>query len=249
MQFEELLSAVFLRRYKRFLVDVRFPDLTESTVYCPNTGSMRTCLTPGCEVLLSRASNPQRKYGYTLEMARPSGCWVGINTARTNGLVHEALLAGVIGELGRAETIQSEPKVSRQSRLDFLLRKKGGEQTYIEVKNCTLVRDGVASFPDAVTVRGAKHLDELMRLRRDGYGACMLFVVQRMDGSSFCPAWDIDPQYSSKLMEAFAQGVQVLAYQARVSPAGIEIHTGLPVALDHGLCMSALSAERRQGEL
>ena len=122
MKFDpELQAAVFLRRYKRFLVDVRMPDNKETTVYCPNTGRMTNCLRPGCDVLLSHSDNTKRKYPCTLELTRPGSCWIGVNTGRTNALVAEALRAGIIQEFSRLKTIRPEIKVSNSSRLDFLL--------------------------------------------------------------------------------------------------------------------------------
>lgn len=231
MKFPETLQpAFFLRRYQRFLVDVRLPDQRQITVHCPNTGSMTGCLAPGCEVRLSASNNPKRKYRYTLELTRPGQCWVGVNTSRTNALVREALLNGVVTELGRIDHCQPEVRVSDHSRLDFLLQ-SGEQSIYLEVKNCTLAEDGVALFPDAVTARGTKHLMELIDLRRQGYGAAVFFCVQRSDAVRFAPARKIDPVYARTLAAAFAAGVRVLAYQAEVREDGVVVRRPLPVAL------------------
>ncbi len=226
----KMQHATFLRRYKRFLVDVKFSDGGEMTVHCPNTGSMRGCLTPGNEVYLSRSDNPKRKYAHTLEMIMVDKTWVGINTNRTNHLVREAMEKGLVKELGALDEIRSEVKVSDQSRLDFLVR-RGQKKIYIEVKNCTLVEDGTAMFPDAVTERGRRHLLELMALKKKGWGAALIFCVQRMDADRFRPAAEIDPLYSETLAAAAEAGVGVWAYQADVGPEQIEIVRSLPVKL------------------
>ncbi len=225
---DPLQTAIFVRRYKRFLVDVTLPDGTSLTVYCPNTGSMKGCLAPGCEVMLSVSDNPKRKYPHTLEMTRVAGTWIGVNTSKTNHLVREALENNVVKEIGQVDTISPEVTVFPGSRLDFLLL-KGGEKIYVEVKNCTLVEDGIAMFPDAVTVRGTKHLRDLIRLREAGHGAVIFYCVQRVDGYAFMPAAHIDPLYAETLRNAMSRGVQLLVYQAEVSPEGIEVGKSLPI--------------------
>lgn len=227
---ERLQSASLVRRYKRFLAEVELPDGRFLTVHCPNTGSMVGCLTSGNSVLLSQATNPTRKYPYTLEMIQVDGFWVGVNTSRTNALVREALLQGVIEEFGQIEEVRAEVAVGAGSRLDFFLR-TGKRRIYLEVKNCTLVENGVAMFPDAVTARGAKHLSALKRLRREGFEAAVLFCVQRGDAVSFSPATAIDPFYAETLVQVEQAGVTVLAYQAEVQPEGIAVVRRLPVVL------------------
>jgi sugar fermentation stimulation protein A len=191
---------------------------------------MRGCLVPGSPVLLSRSDSPTRKYPHTLEMIHPDGNWIGINTNRTNHLVREAIENGVISEFGKVDAIQAEVKVSDKSRLDFLLS-QGKTQTYLEVKNCTLVENGIAMFPDAVTSRGNKHLQELAKLKQSGYGAAVFFCVQRMDGEQFAPAAHIDPIYAQTLSDVAAAGVKVLAYQADVGTNEIKITHALPIKL------------------
>jgi sugar fermentation stimulation protein A len=235
MRFDQpLLAGRLIRRYQRFLADVELADGEPITVHCPNSGSMLGCREPGSPVLLARAANPRRKYPYTWELVQSHGIWVGINTARTNALVREALAAGVIKELPPPAAIRAEVRVSPRSRLDFLLAYGPGRQTYLEVKNCTLVADGVALFPDAVTSRGTRHLEELLALRRAGHGAAVLFCVQRGDARSFAPAAAIDPAYAAALGRAAAGGVLVLAYRATPTPAGIVVDTPLPVVLPGG---------------
>jgi len=225
-----LQTGTLIQRYKRFLADVKLADGSILTVHCPNTGSMRSCSTPGSQAAFSRSGNAARKYPHTLEMVCDHGIWVGVNTSRTNSLVVEAIENGRISEFRMARSIRREVTVSKESRLDLAVS-HGGETTYVEIKNCSLVEDGCAMFPDAVTARGTKHLQELMAIAASGKGACILFLVQRLDAVRFAPAEEIDPLYSATLREAYSKGVKVLAYQAEVSPAGIEVIKALPCLL------------------
>ena len=231
MKIDKLQPAIFLRRYKRFLVDAKLPDGSEITVHCPNTGSMKGCLVSNGPVMLVSSDNPKRKYRYSLEMTQAeNGAWIGVNTGRTNRLVHEAIENGVISEIGEVDLIQPEVRVSEKSRLDFLLI-NGSTKTYVEVKNCTLVENEVAMFPDAVTTRGAKHLRELIDLRQQGHEAIIFFCVQREDAKKFTPAKHIDSEYSDTLIKAIDAGVLVLAYQASVNTSEISIQKKLPVVV------------------
>ncbi len=233
MQFPSPLTAgTLLKRYKRFLADVRLADGNIITAHCPNTGTMLTCSTPGNPVRLSRSDNPKRKYPYTLEMIQVGATWVGVNTARTNGLVAEAIKNGQIAEFGRVDGIKAEISLSRHTRLDLQII-QGDSSTYLEVKNCSLAIDGCAMFPDAVTARGTKHLHELIRLAEEGRRAAIFFLIQRMDAERFAPAVKIDPAYSLALRQALAAGVGVLVYQARVSPDGIEVVRPLPLCMEN----------------
>ncbi len=230
MQLPPLLPATLVRRYKRFLADVRLADGSLCTVHCPNSGSMLGCDRPGSQVLLSTSENRRRKYAHTLEMVQVDGVWVGINTVRTNAIVEEGLRRGVVRELAGFVDLQREVRVSGRSRLDFRLIWED-RRCYLEVKNCTLAADGIARFPDAVTERGTRHLEELAGLAAEGHGAAVLFCVQRADAERFQPAADIDSRYAATLRAVQAAGVLVLAYQARVTPAAIELVRSLPVEL------------------
>jgi len=231
MRFKHPLQpAVLVRRYKRFLADVRLPDGRIITVHCPNSGSMRGCSTPGMPAMLSRSDNRRRKYPHTLEMVNNGDVWIGINTSLTNRLVKKALLDGVIREIDPVTAIRSEVTVAPGSRLDFMVE-QGEQRFFVEVKNCTLAENGWAMFPDAVTARGTRHLGELLALKRKGCGAAVLFCVQRRDIESFSPASHIDSLYARTLTEVFAEGVAVLAYQAAVEPKEIRIVRQLPVVL------------------
>nr|WP_320011096.1 DNA/RNA nuclease SfsA [uncultured Desulfobulbus sp.] len=219
--------ATLIKRYKRFLADVLLKDGTTMTVHCPNSGSMRGCATPGSPVVISLSDNPKRKYPWSLEMVQEQGVWIGIHTGRTNHLVHEALAAGVIDDFGTLSHIRPEVKVSEKSRLDFLLESDQGT-TYLEVKNCSLAEGGTAYFPDAVTSRGAKHIHELVRLAKQGFGAAVLFCIQRSDATCCKPAAHIDSVYAEAVAAASTQGVSFVAYQAEVTPEAVTICRPLP---------------------
>lgn len=220
--------GTLIKRYQRFLADISLKNGESLTVYCPNSGSMRGCAEPGSTVVISKSDNPKRKYAWTLEMVQQQGVWIGVNTGLTNKLVHEALAEAVITDFGHVFTIRPEIKVSTTSRLDFLLETEKGP-IYLEVKNCSMVENNIALFPDAVTARGTKHLHELDRLRQKGFGTAVLFCVQRSDAERFSPAVAIDPVYARTLEEVHARGVDILAYQADVQPDEICITTKLPV--------------------
>ena len=223
-----LIHGRLIKRYKRFLADIELPNGDMITVHCPNTGTMLSCSTPGSPVALSVSDNPKRKYPHTLEMVQENSIWIGVNTSRTNGLVADAILGGTVAEFTRVESIKREVKTSEHTRLDLLLF-SGTDEIYVEVKNCSLAENGCAMFPDAVTTRGTKHLNELIRLKNDGKQSCIFFLVQRMDADRFTPASHIDSIYAKTLKEAATRGVMVLAYQADVSPEAIEVKHSLPL--------------------
>lgn len=223
-----LITATLLRRYKRFLADVRLSDDSVLTVHCPNSGSMLGCATAGIAACLSESDNPKRKYRHTLEMVKPHECWVGINTARTNDLVEEAARQGLIGELAHCKKLRREVVTSPGNRLDFQFD-EAGRQVFMEVKNCSLAENGSALFPDAVTSRGTRHLRELMALRQKGARAIIFYLVQRSDTVRFMAAAHIDPLYTATLAEAAKRGVEILAYQAEVTPFSISVTRPLKV--------------------
>ena len=223
-----LQEAILIKRYKRFLADVTNDEGQEITVHCPNSGSMRGCSTPGSKVMLSTSPNPKRKYPQGLEMVQEGETWIGINTMLTNGIVAEAIMDGRVKELQNIEKLTREVKTSKSSRLDLLLE-RGDEKIYVEIKNCSLVEDGWAMFPDAVTARGTKHLNELAMLVEQGHQGVLFFCIQRNDADKFKPAAHIDPLYAKTLSEVAQKGVQVLAYQAEVTPESIEITEAIPI--------------------
>ena len=235
MQFEpRLQEARLLRRYKRFLADVEFPDGQRLTVHCPNTGSMLGCAEPGMRVWLSRAANPDRKYAWTWEQVEAlPGVAVGIHTGRSNALVREAIGAGVIRELAGYPELRDEVVAGEGFRVDFLLGGQHGRpECYLEVKNVTAaVTEGMALFPDAVSERASRHLRELMAKVRGGARAMLCFCVQRDDVAEVRPADAIDPEYGRTLREALAAGVEACAYVARVSPLEAALYRSVPVRL------------------
>lgn len=232
MHFEQpLIFGRLLRRYQRFLVDVTLEDGRAITGVCPNTGSMRTCATPGWRVALSVSDGPTRKYAHTWELVHNGACWIGINTMRPNALALEAIEAGRIPELVGYPERKREQKYGENSRIDLLLL-DGDRRCYVEVKNTTLLADdGAYAFPDAVTERGRKHLEELVRVVQGGQRAVMLYVIQRSDSDRFRIAAEIDSAYAKAWAAARAAGVEMLVYQADVSPEGIVLTT--PIRLAH----------------
>jgi sugar fermentation stimulation protein A len=217
-----LIRGILVQRYKRFLADVRLPNGKIVTAHCTNTGSMLGCKEPGSTVYLSLSPNKSRKLPYTWEMIQSKRIWIGINTLHPNRLVAEAIEAGLIPELRGYEVIRREVKVSAHSRLDLCLEGNSG-RCFVEVKNVTVSFDGAAAFPDAVSERATKHLKELMRLKRKGHRAAIVFVVQRRDCDHFRPADEIDPEYGRWLRRAVKAGVEALPYVAKVTPRGIMI--------------------------
>lgn len=232
MQFgQQLVFGTLVRRYKRFLADVQLADGSTITAVCPNTGSMRSCQAPGWRVALSQSDSATRKYRYTLEIVHNGVCWIGINTARTNRIAEEAIATGGVAELAGYAEILREKRYGLNSRIDLLL-KRPGQDCYVEVKNVTLrTDDGALAFPDAVTERGRKHLEELTRMVQAGHRAVMLFVAQRSDGAAFRIAAEIDPAYADAFREALAAGVEAIAYAAEVTTEGVSLARRLPITV------------------
>ncbi len=219
-----LIPATLVKRYKRFLADVELETGRIITVHCPNTGSMKTCSTPGWKVMISDSGNPKRKLRYTWEMIHNHRCWIGINTHLANKIVSGGIQKGLIPELTGYKSMRNEVKYGRNSRIDILLESSSQQRCYIEVKNVSLVdEDGCYKFPDAVTERGRKHLYELLAQVKAGQRAVMLYLIQRSDGTIFKPAAAIDPVYATALGEAHDQGVEILPYLAKVKPDSIAI--------------------------
>ncbi len=232
MQYDgKLLQGTLIRRYKRFLADVQLPDGTRVTAHTPNTGSMAGCCDPGSRVWLRDSGNPARKYPLSWELVEAApGVLVGINTALANRLVREAVEGMVITELKGYRTVRPEVRYGREnSRIDLLLQGEAVPDCYVEVKNVTLVEEGTAYFPDAVSVRATRHLRELQHIVNGGGRAVIFFCVQRKDADAVQPADKIDPDYGEMLRRALAGGVEALAYRAQVSPARIELRDRLPV--------------------
>jgi sugar fermentation stimulation protein A len=224
-----LFEGRLVRRYQRFLAEVRLNDGRLVTAHTPNTGSMLQCAVPGYPVLLSKSDNPQRKLAWTWELVRVEGHWVDINTHRANRVVGEALRNDLVPGLQGLAVRPEFPFA--ESRIDFML---AGPRTRVllEVKNVTLCcQPHVACFPDAVTTRGRKHLRDLSLAHRDGWRAVIFFLVQRGEAGAFTPADAIDAEYGRLLREAVAAGVEALAYRTVVSPAENRLGEPLSVLL------------------
>lgn len=234
-----LKQASLIRRYKRFLADVETPAGETITIHCPNTGAMTNCQEPGSSVWYSTSDNLKRKYPNTWELVQAeNGPMIGINTGSSNRLVKEAIVSGVMTEFTGYSSIRGEVKYGEQnSRIDFLLEfpdPTPSANCYIEVKNVSLcVGNGEGIFPDAQTLRGQKHLQELIAMRSLGHRAVLVFCVQHSAIETVSPADAIDPEYGKLLRQAQACGVELLAYQAKfdVTRASIDLLKRLPVLL------------------
>jgi sugar fermentation stimulation protein A len=211
----KLISGTLIKRYKRFLADVKLRNGHVVTAHCPNSGSMLTCSEPGRTVYLSSHNSPKRKLRYTWEIIHMPGSLVGVNTLVPNRLIRHGVEMGRVVELSGYKTVRPEVKYGQNSRIDLLLE-RGEEKCYVEIKNCTLIEDGVARFPDAVTSRGLKHLHELQDQVLSGHRAVIFFLVQRMDANRFEPADRIDPAYGKELRKALKTGVEALAYDVDI---------------------------------
>lgn len=211
-----LIHGRLIKRYKRFLADIILDTGEVITAHCTNSGSMKSCLDEGAEVYLTPVTDPKRKTRFTWEMIKINDSWVGINTSVPNRLAFEFMKNNIIPGLEGYTEIKREVKYN-DSRLDIFAQKPG-ETCFVEVKNVTLKEGGLALFPDAVTIRGQKHLQTLMELKEKGIRAVMLYVVQRMDVKAFAPAEEIDPKYAQLLRQAQSKGVEIIPIQVKVSP-------------------------------
>lgn len=235
MQFTTpLRRGRLIKRYKRFLADVVLDEGGEVTASCPNTGSMLGLTAPGSVVWLSESDSPTRKYRHTWEMIEADlgagPVLVGINTAHPNRIVADAIKAGGIAGLAGYGSLRREVRYGVNSRIDILLEDEGKPPCYVEIKNTHLMREaGLAEFPDSVTERGAKHLDELASMVAEGHRAVMVFLVQRGDADRFKVAADIDPTYAAAFMRARAAGVEAMALRCRLSEGGIAVDGTIPI--------------------
>jgi len=235
MEFEhKLIHGILIKRYKRFLADVRLDNGEIVTAHCANSGSMMGLQDEGSVVWLSPAANPKAKLDYKWELVEVSGSLVGINTARPNGLVQEAILDGTMTELEGYDNLRREMKYGQNSRIDIFLSGStlGDGDCYVEVKSVTLSRKkGLAEFPDSVTARGTKHLAELSQMVADGHRAMMVYLIQRDDCEIFQIARDIDPIYSAALETALYNGVEVVCYSCNMSKNDIIVSRRIPIRL------------------
>lgn len=233
MQFPPLIEARLIRRYKRFLADVELPDGEVITVHCPNTGAMTGCAEPGSTVWLSTSTVKTRKYPHTWELVDTPAGMACIHSAVANKLASEALAAGRIEGLERYDTIRPEVKYGSGSRVDFLLE-GGSERFFVEVKSVTLCTEsGVGLFPDAVSDRGRKHLQELQAVAQEANTrAALLFCVLHNGIKHVSTAGEIDPRYREAMEDALSNGVEVWAWRADISVAGMELVAPVPFSLD-----------------
>lgn len=223
-----LLRGKLLRRYKRFLADIELPGGEVITAHCPNTGSLLGCTPEGAAAVLRDSENPERKLRYTWQAVKVDGAWVNVDTSLPNGIVAEAIDAGEVAELTGYDSLRREVKYGKNSRIDILLE-RGDERCFVEVKSTTLAADGLARFPDAVTARGLKHLEELAAQAAEGDRAVIFFLVARDDVERFAPADEIDPEYGKALRRVMNAGVEALAYTTIVKPEKLEIARRLPI--------------------
>ncbi|MDC0409311.1 DNA/RNA nuclease SfsA [Pelagibacteraceae bacterium] len=229
MNFEnKLIPGLFIKRYKRFFVDVKI-DNKIITAHCPNTGSMYGLLKKGNKVWISKSNNPNRKLKYTLEIIEDNKSKVGINTLFTNKIVLHALQNNLIKEFKGVSEIKPETKFGKNTRFDFLITDKKNK-SFIEVKNVTLSRKkSLAEFPDAVTTRGLKHINELENAGKKNYKIFIIFLIQRNDCEVFTIAKDIDPDYAKALKLAVKNKLNILCYDCKFSSKGIKLNKQIKI--------------------
>ncbi|WP_419649761.1 DNA/RNA nuclease SfsA [Thiolapillus sp.] len=234
MELPLLSNGRILKRYKRFLADVELDSGELVVAHVPNTGRMTGCWEAGAPVQLSHSDNPRRKLAWTLERVDMGNGWIGVNTQRTNPVVEEALVQSRIAALegyGLVEREKPPPLEGRRSRLDLFLSRGRHADAWIEVKNVTLLMEDCLGFPDAVSVRGSKHLRDLQLLVAGGCRGIILYALNRPEGACFRPAEEVDPDYAGLLREVVKQGVEVLALRLRHTETGIIVSETVPVIL------------------
>ncbi len=224
MKFKKiLLQGSLIKRYKRFFIDIKYKNKI-ITAHCPNSGSMMGLLDRGNKAWFSLSDNPKRKLKYTLEMIEVKNKKVGINTLLTNKIVLEALKHKKINNLNKFNHIKTESKFSDGTRFDFLLS-NDKEKCFLEVKNVTLLRENkIAEFPDAITSRGTKHLNELCNAKKKGYQSYILYLIQRENCDSFKIAKDIDEEYKIAFSKALKSGVKILCYDCKLNSEEIKLN-------------------------
>ncbi|MEM5529993.1 DNA/RNA nuclease SfsA [Gammaproteobacteria bacterium AS21] len=227
MKYEQkLISAVLVKRYKRFLADVVLEDGSMLTVHCANTGAMTGCAIAGSKVWLSESANLKRKYAFSWELVEleHNAGFIAVNTARANQVVESALFDKKIIELAQYDSFKREVKYGDSSRVDFFLSGAGLPDVYLEVKSVTLHREGdLGAFPDAVTLRGQKHLRELLAVKKSGNRAVLLFCVLHSEIKEVSVADDIDSVYGQLLRDVIKQGVEVYCYSVDMSVTQLEL--------------------------
>ncbi len=231
MTFEKpLIPGKLIKRYKRFLADIELSSGHIVTAHCTNSGSMKSCIEEGAPVYISPVDNPNRKTKFTWEMIYINNGWVGINTNNPNLLAYEAIKSGKINNLTGYTSVKREVTFG-DSRFD-IYAENNKEKCFIEVKNVTYKEGKYALFPDAVTSRGKKHLETLIKVKEYGMRAVMLYIIQREDVEIFGPARNIDPEYAKALVKAENKGVEIIAVVAKVTPQRIDLSKEIPVKLN-----------------
>ena len=222
MQFEKLIHGKLIKRYKRFLADVILDNGEEITAHVPNSGAMTSCIKANCDVWLTFHDNAKRKLKYTLELTKMGENLICTNTGVANKIAIEAIENKVIKELQGYSSLKPEQKYGQNSRIDILLENEN-QKCYVEVKSVSLRIDDYLAFPDAVTSRGTKHLNELAQMVKDGHRAVMLYVIQRDDDLPFRLANEIDKKYCEAFKEVTKNGVEILVYQSCINLEEISI--------------------------
>lgn len=230
---KKVLKGKILRRYKRFFADIQLESGEIVTAHTPNTGTMKTCWEPHWDCLVTHQDDPKRKLKYTLEMTHNQKSWIGVNTLIANKITIEAIKKQKIKELQDYDYIKPEISIG-ESRIDiYLSSSKDNSECYVEVKNVTMIQEETnhAIFPDAVSERGVKHLEELIKIKESGLRAVIFYLVQREDITEFSPADEIHPEYGTILRIAYLKGVEVLAYRCSLNEDEIKIAEALPIKL------------------
>ncbi len=230
MKFNNLIKGKFIRRYKRFLLDVVLENDEIVVAHTSNTGSMLSCIEDNAPVLLSKSDNPKRKTKYTWEMIFINDNWIGINTLHPNALVEKWLINNELSSIFPKYNLVKREFKFLDSRLDIYAENET-EKCLIEVKNVTYRKNNQALFPDAKSTRGQKHLKTLMKAKELGYRAVMIYVIQRIDVESFAPAINIDSDYAALFEEAHKKDVEIIPVRVKVSPEKIVFDSILPFNL------------------
>ena len=219
----KLIPGLLIKRYKRFFVDIKIKNQI-ITAHCPNTGSMHGLISKGNKVWISKSDNPHRKLKYTLEIIECGKSKVGVNTYSANKIVNHALKNNLIDEFKNFSEFKPETKFGPNTRFDFLVL-KNKYKAFVEVKNVTLSRKKhIAEFPDSITTRGLKHINELVKASKKKYGIYILYLIQRDDCNSFTIAKDIDPSYATALTKAVKKKLNIICYDCKFSPKGIKLN-------------------------
>ena len=234
MDFEdELIPGVLIKRYKRFFVDIKLKNKI-ITAHCPNSGSMLNLLKPGNQVWFTKSKNEKRKLKYTLQIIEVNKVKHCVNTHITNKVIQESLNKKLIDELAEFSIVKAEKKFGKNTRFDFYLGNlKNNKKAYLEVKSVSLSRrKGFAEFPDAVTIRGKKHLQDLMLAKEQGYESYLIFLVQIENCNTFSIASDIDPDYFKAFKQAISKKVNILCYDCKFSNKGIRIRKRIKILVN-----------------